>query len=72
VAISLLGAALGLGSGVLGILTPTGQTDIEKVAVDRYHQHSDQSGVLPPGSSRTFPANAPGNRFALPLVSFAF
>jgi hypothetical protein len=70
--VSLMAAALGLGTGVLGILTLTGQTDIEKTAVDRYQKQSTQSQLLGPTSAPTPAANTPRHGFALPVLSFAF
>ena len=71
VAIDLISAGVGLALVIPGILTLAGETDIEKEAVDRYHQKPKPEILLPLSSPRLSNGTS-GRILGVPLLSLSF
>jgi len=68
-----LSAAVGLGIGVIGIVTMSRQSESETIAVDRYRDSRIRlPSVYPPGHSGSFSAVPNRHAIRLPLLSLSF
>ena len=70
-AIDIISAGVGLALVIPGILTLAGQTDIEKEAVDRYHQLPNPQIVQPSSSAKTSSTTS-GRTLGVPILSLSF